>query len=91
MISVVRETDRPEMTVAVYRGLNITIQQLLMQMTQETDWRELVDRKIVEAPSNFIAGRPEDAFHFSWCFSDLRCGVWLLTVILDIYIYIYIV
>ena len=65
------------------------MQQQLMQMTQETDWRELVDRKIVEAPCNCIAGRPKDAlqfFFFFWCFGDFRCGVWLFTVILVIYI-----
>ena len=48
--------------------------------------RGLVDRKLVEAPSNFIAGRPKKALLF-WFFGDFRCGVLLLIiVILVIYI-----
>ena len=43
----------------------------------------LVDRKLVEAPSNFIAGRPKAALLF-WLFSDFRCGVPLFIVILVI-------
>ena len=37
--------------------------------------RGLVDRKLVEAPSNFITGRPNAALLF-WFFSNFRCGVW---------------
>ena len=53
--------------------------------------RELVDRKLVQAPpppppSNFIAGRPKAALLF-WCFGDFRCGVLLFMVILAIYKY----
>ena len=43
--------------------------------------RELVDRKLVEAPSIFIAGRPKAALLF-WFFGGFRCGVWLCFVIL---------
>ena len=42
--------------------------------------------QLVEAPSNFIAGRPRAAFLF-WLFSDFRCGVPLFIVILVIYKY----
>ena len=45
----------------------------------------LVDCKLVEAPSNFIAGRPKAALLF-WLFGDFRCGVLLFLVILVIYI-----
>ena len=50
--------------------------------------RGLVDRKlhVVEAPSNFITGRPKAALLF-WLFSDFRCGVPLFIVILAIYKY----
>ena len=37
----------------------------------------------VEAPSNYIAGRPKAALLF-WFFGDFRCGVPLLIVILVI-------
>ena len=49
----------------------------------------LVDRKLVEAPINFIAGRSK-AVLLLWFFGDFRCGVLLFIVILVIYIYIYI-
>ena len=45
--------------------------------------RGLVDRKLVEAPSNLIAGRPKAALLF-WLLSDFRCGVLLSMVILVI-------
>ena len=48
--------------------------------------RGLVDRKLVQAPSNFIAGRPKAALLF-WLFSDFKCGVPLFIVILVIYKY----
>ena len=41
----------------------------------------MVDRKLVEAPSNFIAGRPKAALLF-WFFDGFRCCVWLCFVIL---------
>ena len=45
-----------------------------------------VDRKLVQAPGNFIAGRPKAALLFR-LFSDFRCGVPLFIVILVIYKY----
>ena len=45
--------------------------------------RGLVDRKLVLAPTNFIAGRPKAALIF-WFFSDFRCDVPLFIVILVI-------
>ena len=36
--------------------------------------RGMVDRKLVEAPSNFIAGRPNAALLY-WFFGYFRCGV----------------
>ena len=48
--------------------------------------RELVAHKLVQAPSNFIAGRPKAALLF-WFFGDFRCGVRLFTVIFVIYKY----
>ena len=50
----------------------------------QTKGQGLVDRRLVEAPSNFIAGRPKAA-HLFWFFSDLRCDVPLFIVILVIY------
>ena len=44
----------------------------------------MVDRKLVQAPSNFIAGRPKAALLF-WLFGDFNCGVPLLIVILVIH------
>ena len=46
--------------------------------------RGLVDRKLVQAPSNFIAGRPKAALLF-WFFDGFRCGVPLFIVFLVIY------
>ena len=48
--------------------------------------RGLVDRKLVEAPSIFIAGRPKAALLF-WFLGDFRCGVLLFMVILVVYNY----
>ena len=48
--------------------------------------RGLVDRKLVQDPSNFIAGRPKAALLFGFS-GDFRCGVLLLMVILFIYKY----
>ena len=45
--------------------------------------RGMVDRKLVEAPSNFIAGRPKAALLF-WFFGGLRCGDPFFIVILVI-------
>ena len=43
--------------------------------------RRLVDRKLVEAPSGFVAGRPGAALLF-WFFGGFGCGVPLLIAIL---------
>ena len=43
--------------------------------------RGLVYRKLAEALSNFIAGRPKAALLF-WFFGGLRCDVLLCTVLL---------
>ena len=48
---------------------------------------DLVDRKLVEAPSNFIAGRPKAAVLCFDSFGDFRCDVPLFIVILVIYKY----
>ena len=48
--------------------------------------RGLVDRELVETPSNFIAGRPKAALLF-WFFGVFRCGAVLFMVILFIYKY----
>ena len=54
---------------------------------KQNQGRELVARKLVQAPdpSNFIAG-PKAALLF-WFFCDFRCGVPLSIVILVIYKY----
>ena len=41
---------------------------------------------LVEAPSNFIAGRPKAALLF-WFFGDFRCGALLFMVVHVIYKY----
>ena len=48
--------------------------------------RGLIDRKLVQAPSNLIVGRPKAALLF-WFFSDFRCGVPFFIVIYVIYTY----
>ena len=45
--------------------------------------RRLDVRKLVEAHSNFIAGRPKAALLFRFC-SDCRCDLLSFIVILDI-------
>ena len=49
-----------------------------------TKGRGLEDRKLVETPSNFIAGRPKAALLF-WFFGDFRCGMLLFIVIIVIF------
>ena len=44
----------------------------LLRVWGTNEW--LVDRKLVEAPGNFIAGRPKAALLF-WFYGDFRCGV----------------
>ena len=58
----------------------------LSEEPRQNSGRGLVDHKLVEAPSNFIAGRPKAALLF-WFFGDLRCGALLFMVILVIYKY----
>ena len=58
---------------------------LVSEETRQCYGRGLIDRKLVEAPSNFIADRPKTAPLF-WFFSDFRCGVLLFIVILFIYL-----
>ena len=53
---------------------------------KQNQGRGLFDRKLIQAPSNFIAGRPKVALLF-WFFGDFRCGVPLFVVILVIYKY----
>ena len=53
----------------------------MSEETKQNKGRRLVDRKLFEAPGNFIAGRPEAALKF-WFFGDFRCGMWLFTVLL---------
>ena len=45
---------------------------------------KVLSRKLIQAPSNFIAGRPKAALLF-WFFGDFRCGVSLFIVSLVIY------
>ena len=47
---------------------------VLSDEPRQNQGRGLVDRKLVKAPSNFIAGRPKAALLF-WFFSDFRYGV----------------
>ena len=51
---------------------------------RQNQGRGLVDRKLVKAPSNFIAGRPKAALLF-WFFGGFRCGVPLFIVMLVVY------
>ena len=46
--------------------------------------RGLVDHKLVQAPSNFIAGRPKAALLFRF-FGGFRCCVPLFIVMLVVY------
>ena len=59
---------------------------ILSGKSKQKQERGLVDRKLVQPPSNFIAGRPKAALLF-WLFSDFRCAVLLFIVILVIYEY----
>ena len=45
--------------------------------------RGLVNQKLVQAPSNLIAGRPKAPLLF-WYFSDFRCGVSLFSLYINI-------
>ena len=52
---------------------------------KQNQGRGLVDRKLVQAPSNFIAGRPKAALLF-WFFDGFRYGMWLCLVFLGAFI-----
>ena len=43
-----------------------------------------MDRKLVQAPNNVIAGRPKAALLF-WFFGDFRCGILLCIALLVIH------
>ena len=58
---------------------------VLCDEPRQTQGRGLVDRKLIKAPSNFIAGRPKAALLFGF-FGDFRCGVPLFIIILVLYI-----
>ena len=52
---------------------------VLSDEPRQNQGRGLVDRKLVKAPSNFIAGRPRRLFCFrSLAILDLACGYLLL-------------
>ena len=62
---------------------------VLSGQPKQNQGRELVDRKLVQAPPLpviFIAGRPKAALLF-WFFGDFRCGALLFMVIHVIYKY----
>ena len=59
---------------------------VLSSEPKQNQGRELVDRKLVQAPSNFVAGRPNAALLF-WFFGDFRYCVLLFIVILARYKY----
>ena len=54
--------------------------------SKQNQGRGLVDHKQVQAPSDFIAGRPKVALLF-WFFDGFGCGVPLFIVIRAIYKY----
>ena len=59
---------------------------VLSDEPRQNQGRGLVDRKLVKAPSNFIAGRPKAALLF-WFFGDFRCGalfLWLFSLYINI-------
>ena len=56
-------------------------EKLLAEEPKQNLRRGLADRKLIEAPSDFIAGRPKAALLF-WFFCGFRCGLWLCFVIL---------
>ena len=53
---------------------------------KQNQGRRLVDGKLVQAPSNYIVGRPKAALLFRF-YSDFRCGVLLFIVLLVMYEY----
>ena len=57
---------------------------VLFGESKQNQGRGSVDRKLVQAPGNFTAGRPKAALLFRF-FGDFRCGALLFMVILVIY------
>ena len=56
----------------------------MTEETKQNKGRSLVDRKLIEAPSNFIADRPKAAFSFGpLVVLDVLCG-YILFYLLDI-------
>ena len=72
----------------LFRPLYCTVRGLLDPPKYQLGNQErgLVDRKLVQALSNCIPGRPKAALLF-WFFGDFRCGVLLFMVILVVYKY----
>ena len=56
----------------------------MSEESRETKGQGLVDRKLVEGPRNFIAGRPKAALLFCF-FGDFRCGM-VLFLLFSLYI-----
>ena len=53
----------------------------MSEESRQKEGRGLVEHKQVEAPSNFIAGRPKATLLFFGSFG-IRCGLWLFIVLL---------
>ena len=70
--------------VCVLFCLSLLLVVVLSGEPRQKQGRGSVDRKLVQAPSNFIAGRPKAALLF-WFFGGFRCGVPLFIVYLLIY------
>ena len=62
------------------------VRMCLIGESKKNQGRGLVNRKLVQPPSNFIAGRPKAALLF-WFFGVFRCGVLLFMDVLVIYKY----
>ena len=75
-------------SIVLVRQCDAFVVIVLSDEAKQNQGRGLVDRKLVNPPSNFIAGHPKAALLF-WFFSDFRCGVLLFIVILVIYKYMY--
>ena len=73
--------SEPQIVENIHSSLNKEEPQVIQQHKTSA----LVDRRLVQVPSNFIEGRPKAALLF-WLFVDFRCGVLLFFVILVMYI-----
>ena len=72
--------------VCVLFVLFLSLVVILSGEPRQKQGRGSVNRKLIQAPDNYIAGRPKAALLF-WFFGDLRCGVSLFIIILVIYKY----